>query len=322
KMLADSRLATAIYSTVMPGVMGWRLRQFSDYLFHSPNFFLPPTSGPAVATFHDLSVFDHPEFHPLTRVDFMRRAIPRTLRRTSGLIADSAFTRQRIIEHFNWPEDRVHTVLLGVDVEQFAPLGADEACETLAKLGLQRNGYSLCLSTIEPRKNLDRLIAAYRELPASLRDACPLVIAGDRGWHSEQTHDLIRRCEQEGWLRYLGYLPQDLLPGLLAGCALFVFPSLYEGFGLPVLEAMASGAAVLSADIAPVREFAGDTIRYFDPLDTDSIRSGLLGALDDTGWRQSAGLAAHEQAAGFSWSESVQKLIDIYRQYSPAGDAG
>ena len=318
QILAGSRIATAAYGAVMPLVMGRRLRHHADFLFHSPNFFLPPTSGPAVATFHDLSIFDHPEFHPPTRVSFMRRAVPQSLRRTRALIADSEFTRQRIIERFDWPQEKVHTVPLGVDTGQFRPRGPDETADTLNELGLTRGSYTLCLSTIEPRKNLDRLILAYRELPAALRGACPLVIAGDKGWHSEQTHALLKRSEGEGWLRYLGYLPQNLLPDVLAGCALFVFPSLYEGFGLPVLEAMASGAPVLASDISPVREFAGESIRYFQPNETEAISSALQCALDDAEWRQSAGYFASQRAKGFAWSRSVHQLIDIYATYAPS----
>lgn len=319
KVLASSGLATAAYGMLMPAATRWRLRKHRDYLFHSPNFFLPSCPGPALATFHDLSTLDCPDFHPDVRIAFMRREIPKALRRATALIADSEFTRQRIIDHFKWPEDRVHKVLLGVDHNQYAPSDFLLKKQILKKLTLHSNSYVLCVSTIEPRKNLDRLIHAYGRLPDSVRADCPLVIVGHTGWHSDQTHTLMQACSEAGWLHYLGYLPQEQLPVLLSGCALFVFPSLYEGFGLPVLEAMASAVPVIASDIAPVREFAGNVIRYFDPYDTESITNGLQKALDDSQWRRLAGGQSRQQSLQFTWAKTVRQLIKVYECF-PAGE--
>lgn len=316
KVMANSRLVTTAYGALMPTVARWRLRKYRDYLFHSPNFFLPPCPGRAVATFHDLSIYDHPEFHPDARVAFMHSELPRALRRADALITVSEFTRQRIIDHFGWPHDRIHTVLSGVDHSQYAAVDPVQASKTLDTLGIKAKNYTLCVSTIEPRKNLEQLIRAYGRLPDSMRKACPLVIVGDRGWRSEQTHALIKSCAKAGWLHYYGYLPQKQLPAVLANCALFVFPSLYEGFGLPVLEAMASGVPVLSSDIAPVREFAGTTIRYFDPHDEESITASLHSALNDSQWRQAAGEQARRQSQEFTWTKTVEQLIQIYARYA------
>ena len=316
EVLANSRLGVTAYSALMPGLMRWRLRKYQGFLFHSPNFILPPSRGPALATFHDLSIYDHPEFHPQTRVLFMRREIQKALSRASALFAVSEFTRQSIIEQFNWPEDRVHTVLLGVDHDHYAPVQPEKSAQVLSGLGLKAKNYTLCVSTIEPRKNLDQLIRAYSRLPKSIRQACPLVIVGARGWRSEQTHALIKSCAEAGWLHYFGYLPQEQLPAVLANCALFVFPSLYEGFGLPVLEAMASGVPVLSSDISPVREFAGTTIRYFDPHDGESITTSLQSALDDSEWRRVSAEQARRQSQEFTWSKTVQQLLQAYSRYA------
>ena len=312
KLLANSRLMTATYAQVMPRLQGRRLRRHPEYLFHSPGFFLPPFPGRSVATFHDLSFLEHPEFHPPARVAMLKKEIPKTLRRADLLIAVSDFTRQRVIELLEWPADRVVTVLQGVGPE-FGVGSAEQHRASVAGLGLRPNGYVLCVSTIEPRKNLDRLIAAYRMLPDSMRKAYPLVLVGDYGWRSEATHTSIQHGIQAGWLRYFGYLPGGQLPALMANCALFVYPSIYEGFGLPVIEAMASGAPVLASDIPPIREFAADAIRYFDPLETEQIADCLQHALNDSKWLASAGRRARDQAAQYSWEATVEQTLRAYQ---------
>ena len=312
KLLAGSRIATTAYTMLMPALMRWQLRQRRECLFHSPNFFLPPFPGAAISTFHDLSIYDHPEFHPQARVSFMRREIPKALRRARMLIAVSEFTRRQIIERFDWPEERIVTVLQGVDSD----FGLEESvnhASILENLGLQPKGYTLCVSTIEPRKNLDRLINAYRVLPPSLRNDFPLVLVGEQGWRSEHTHLLIKQGVKDGWLHYHGYLPETQLRLVMRNCALFTFASVYEGFGLPVLEAMKSGRPVLSADLPPVKEFARDTIRYFDPYNIEEITAALQAGLEDQSWRESSGQLARKQADNFTWKETVKQTISAYR---------
>mgnify|MGYP005854635761 CR=1 FL=1 len=312
KLLAGSRLMTAAYTQVMPRLQGRRLRRHPEYLFHSPGFFLPPFAGRSVATFHDLSFLEHPEFHPPARVAMLKKEIPKTLRRADLLIAVSEFTRQQIIQRLDWPAERVVTVLQGVGPE-FGAGSAEQQRATVAGLGLRPNGYVLCVSTIEPRKNLDRLIEAYRMLPDSIRNAYPLVLVGDHGWRSEATHTSIQHGIQAGWLHYFGYLPAGQLPAVMANCALFVYPSIYEGFGLPVIEAMASGAAVLSSDIPPVREFAAEAIRYFDPLETEQIGDCLQNALNDSNWLATAGRRARDQVAQYTWQATIEQTVRAYR---------
>lgn len=310
--LALSPIAVKMYAQVVPKISGWRLRPYGDWVFYSPNFILPPVTGKAVATFHDLSVYDHPEFHPASRVAFMRHEIPKTLTRADILIADSEFTRQRIIEHLNWPEDRVFTVPLGVHHKEFRCINSQRVSAVLDQLGLAKGHYGLCVSTIEPRKNIDRLLLAYSQLPISLRQSCPLVLVGDRGWRSERTHERIKQACAEGWMRYLGYLPETDLRALMVGCGVFIFPSLYEGFGLPVLEAMASGVPILASDLPPIREFAGDSVRYMDPLDVDAMAVALEPAVNDHQWRSNAGEEAERHAEERSWSKVVSTTLKLF----------
>jgi alpha-1,3-rhamnosyl/mannosyltransferase len=177
RRLARSPLAVRAYSRVSPLLYWYRLRHHRDYLFHSPNYFLPPFPGPAVATFHDLSVFRYPQFHPPARVELMRREIPKTLRRAAYLITDSEAIRREVIEFFSWPAERVTAVPLGVDAA-FRPRAEAEVLPVVGRYGLTPGAYSLCVATIEPRKNIDNLLEAYARLPVTLRDRYPLVLAG------------------------------------------------------------------------------------------------------------------------------------------------
>ena len=318
--LADSRVAVRLYHELMPYVTRWRLRGESQALFHSPSYFLPPFSGLSVATVHDLSHVLYPEFHPVARVDYMNLAFPQSLRRANHLITDAESVRQELIQQLGWPADRVTSVPLGVDAA-FRPHTTEELQPAMQRLGLRSDGYSLCVGTIEPRKNIDRLLTAYETLPVPLRRKFPLVLAGARGWRSIKTHARMVRAESAGWLRYLDFVSQDDLPKLFAGARLFVYPSLYEGFGLPVLEAMASGTPVIASNVPSLLEVVGRAARVVDPLDVSSIGAALEEVLEDGNWRTGASLAGLVRAASFTWAECVNRTVAVY-QNMMAGSPG
>jgi alpha-1,3-rhamnosyl/mannosyltransferase len=207
----------------------------------------------------------------------------------------------------------VTAVPLGVGAE-FRPHTAAELRPLMTKLKLDVAGYSLCVATIEPRKNVDRLLSAYEALPPALRRRFPLVLAGAAGWRSAETHARIVRAQSEDWLRYLGFVSQDELPRLYAGARLFVYPSLYEGFGLPVLEAMASGTPVITSNVSSLPEVVGGAARLVEPQDVDSIRAALEDVLQDDDWRGAASAAGLVRAASFTWSECVDRTVSVYKK--------
>jgi len=307
------RLARFAYRLLTPQLLRRRLRAFSDHLFHGPNFCLPPCSGPAIATIHDLSVFRFPQFHPPERVEFMRREIPLSLKRASLLITDSEFVRQEIIEFFGWPADRVRAVPLGVP-EDFRLRGVEEVAAVLAKFGLGYGGYAFCVATIEPRKNIDALLSAYEALPQALRNRYPLVLAGDRGWNSESIHRHIEQAQRQGWLHYLGYVSEVELPLLYSGARGFVFPSLYEGFRLPVLEAMASGLPVLCSNCSSLPEVASGAALLVEPEDVRAMTEGIRVLLEDEKWRSAAAKRALAAAALYSWENTARNTVEVYRK--------
>lgn len=304
-----------LYSAVMPEVFRWRLKRYADHLFHATNFTLPPFDGPAVSTVHDLSTLLYPQFHPEARVAFMNTELPKTLQRATHLITPSQYIRQEVIDQLGWPSDKVTATHLGVD-PRFRPQTADSLAPALAPYDLTPGRYCLCVATLEPRKNIAALIQAHAALPAELRLRYPLILAGSSGWNSEALHQQIRRASGPS-LRYLDYVPQADLPALYAGARLFAFPSLYEGFGLPVIEAMASGVPVLTSRCSSLTEVAGNAAWLVNPLDTDQIRDGLSQALQDEPWRRQAVAAGLAQASGMTWADCVQKTRQVYERLSP-----
>ena len=311
--LAANRTAVRVYQALIPQLARWQLRGESQAIFHSPNYLVPPFPGKTVNTVHDLSHVLYPEFHPQARVDFMNLAFEDSLRHTTHVITDTETVRQEFIQHFGWAAERVTAIGLGMDAA-FHPRSDAELAPVLAKHGLAPRQYTLCVGTIEPRKNTLRLLQAYEQLDPALRRACPLVLAGGKGWKSDDVHRRMEQATQQGWLHYLSYVEQADLPLLYAGARLFAYPSLYEGFGLPIVEAMASGTPVLTSDASCMPEVAGGAAALVNPLDVDAIRQALEQHLSDEDWLTQARAQGLRRAASYSWQRCAMQTLDVYRQ--------
>jgi glycosyltransferase involved in cell wall biosynthesis len=280
-------------------------------IFHAPNYFLPLYAEQGVVTVHDLSVFRFPETHPIERIKQFEKLFFQTLRIATHLITDSEVTRNEVIDYFDWPSERITTVHLGVS-SRFAPQSAEDLTPVLSRVGLRYGEYTLCVSTIEPRKRIDALLDAYIRLPFKLRAACPLVLVGGRGWRSESLHKRINSAQCAGWLRYLGFVPEAYLPAIYAGARIFVYPSVYEGFGLPVAEAMASGVPVVTSDRSCLPEVAGGAARLVNPDDIDALTAGLEEGLGDLVWREKAVVWGLQVAARYDWAKCIEKTVAVY----------
>lgn len=306
-------LALHLYNFARGQIFRWQARNLKDYLLHIPNYILIPFPGPVVATVHDLSYLHYPQHHPRERIAFMERQMPRTLAQAAMIIADSEFVRRELIELLGISAARIQTVPLGVE-ESFHPYSLAERALVLTRYDLAHLPYLLVVATLEPRKNLPRLVDAYSRLPDALRRRHPLVIVGTRGWLTEELERRLEPLERGGQIKRLGYIPQEDLPLLYAGAWAFAFPSLYEGFGLPLLEAMRSGVPVLTANRSSLPEVAGDAAILVDPEDVDTISAGLERLLTDEAWRGLAVERGLRQAQPFSWSRCVENTIGVYQQ--------
>lgn len=259
-------------------------------MLHCPTFRAPVRSSvPLVVTIHDLAVLRHPETFNLWTRRYSRLLLPHVVRAAERLIAVSEFTAQELVDLLGVREEKIRVVPNGVG-EPFSPRG--ETAE---------GDYVLAVSTLEPRKNLERLIEGFRR--AGL-NGCELRVVGARGWGDV---DLESGAED---VRWLGRVSDEELARLYRGAQCTAYVSLYEGFGLPVLEAMACGTAVVAADLAPVREFGRGVVRV-DPLDAEAIAAGLTDALAR---RDELGREGLEAAAAYEWGRVARETVDVYRE--------
>lgn len=282
-------------------------------VFHGPNFFLPACAEAGVATVHDLSVFKYPETHPLERIRHFEREFTDSMARAAHLVTDSEATRLEVMDFLGWPAEKITAVPLGVS-SQFAPASADSLAPFLAKYGLTFKRYALCVSTLEPRKKIANLLQAYECLPRQMREQNPLVLVGGAGWLSETLHQKIDRLAAQGWLRYLGFVPEADLPALYAGAQAFVYPSIYEGFGLPVLEAMASGVPVVASKFTSLPEVTQGAALLVDPDDIDALTQGIHKSICDEPWRENACKVGLAIAQSYTWSRCVDRTVDVYKK--------
>jgi glycosyltransferase involved in cell wall biosynthesis len=295
-------------------------RSRADVL-HSPHYTMPLAAGvPVVTTLHDATFFTHPDVHLAVKRHFFRTWTRISLRRARRCVTPSAATRDELVRVAGARADRVDVAHLGVDAARFHVPSDAERAAVRAHLGLTGR-YVAFLGTIEPRKNAANLVRGWVQAVAGTDDPPALVLAGGRGWDDE-----IDRAAAEvpAGLTLLrpGYLPLDLLAGLLGDAEVVAYPSLGEGFGLPVLEAMACGAAVLTTRRLSLPEVGGDAVAYTEP-DAPAIAAALSGLLADPARRQELGEAARARAAGFDWRSCARAHLASYAAAAaePAGAA-
>ena len=312
--------ALELYSSLRDVLFRAHTRKLQGFLLHTPNYILMPFDGPTVTTVHDLSAFNYPETHPPERVRFLEKHLPRTLARADRVLTDSQFIADEIHAKLGVSRDKLRVVALGVD-RKYRPHSEAELAAAMTRHALHAGAYLLVVATQEPRKNLIRLAHAYAALPAALRQRHPLVIVGARGWLNSDLEKVLAPLEANGSARRLGYVSEEDLPLIYAGARAFAFPSLYEGFGLPVLEALASGIPVLTSNVSSLPEICDGIALCVDPTDPQPLCEGLEKLLDDEAWRRDSAARGLVHAAKFPWSRCVDATVAVYREMADVGSS-
>lgn len=266
-----------------------------------------------VVTVHDLGYRHFPSDHPRLSRWYRVWSTRFSVRGASRIIAVSEATRRDLIELEGVAAERIRVVHHGVDPALEPVKDSAQQAAVRAHYGLPER-YFLFLGTVQPRKNLARLIEAYQRLAIASADLPALALAGEVGWLAEP---ILRQANQPALcerVRLLGYVPRQDLAPLLSGCLAFVFPSLYEGFGMPVLEAMACGAPVLASNTSSLPEVAGEAALLVDPLDVGALADGLKRLAQDAALREE--LAAHGivRASHFSWDRAARETLAVLRE--------
>ena len=316
-------LAPALRGRILNQFRHWGRAAFATYfrqtctrrhydLYHEPNFIPLPSDLPTVATLHDLSVLLHPEWHPADRVAYFERQFHRGLQRCQHFLAISEWARQEIIRTLGIPPDRITRTYMGIR-PGLGPLPPEQVAVELRQLGLPPQ-YLLYLGTIEPRKNLLRLLRAYCALPASIRNQWPLLLVGGWGWNTGEVADYLHREARHRGVIHLGYVADAHLATLYNGARALVFPSLYEGFGLPPVEMMACGGAVLASTAGAVRETVGVRAHLIVPEDEDGWRTAMARVVQDDDWWRTLRLGVRNVAQPFTWEACAAETLKVYQK--------
>lgn len=278
-------------------------------IFHATNQIRRPPRRPRwTATLHDLTCWTHPEMHTPGNIQADREFAEFVLKKAHRLIAVSENTRQDALRHLKLRPEQVVTIHSGVD-EAYFTVSSDEVKRVRLAHELSKP-YVLTVGTIEPRKNIDRLLDAWRSLPAVYREQFDLVFAGPAGWAGAGTVERLRTQNQG--VRWLGYVTEPDLPALTHGAELLAYPSLYEGFGFPVAQALAAGTAVLTSNRSSLPEVAGPGAWLVDPLSVEEIAAALRCLLDSPGERERLARLGQAHARSFRWDRCARQSLDFF----------
>lgn len=281
-------------------------------LYHGPNFMLPANVEGGIITVHDLSVYKFPEMHPPERIAHFERDFARSLDQAWHVITDTQQVRQELMEFSGLDPSRITAVHLGVNAAYRPDRKADGSVD-YRSYGIEPGEYILLVATFEPRKRIEAALNAFHLLPDALKKRYPLVLAGAKGWQNDALHEIMARDEAKGYIRFLGFVPESDLPGIYSGARLFLYPSIYEGFGLPPIEAMASGVPVIVSDRSCLPEVTRGAAMMIDPDDIDGFASAIAKGLEDESWRAAAidhGLAV---ATVYNWADCADNTAKVYK---------
>jgi glycosyltransferase involved in cell wall biosynthesis len=286
------------------------LAVFGLDVFHMSNIFVrnPPTNTRRTVTLHDMTCWLVPEFHTPANVAASKHFAERVARRVDGLIAVSESTRNDAVRLLDLKPDRIQVIYSGV-AEAFFQVTEADVTAARARQKLARP-YVLYVGTIEPRKNLDTLLDAWQQLAPSLREEYELILAGPVGWGNAS---VVPRAQALCGVRYISYVPEADLAGITAGATAFAYPSLYEGFGFPVAQALAAGVPVLTSNVSSMPEVTGPAAVLIDPRSAGEVAAGLEKLLSSPSMREKLSREGRLRAERFRWEECARKSLAFFQ---------
>lgn len=301
----------------MPGfnAMVYRLRdrQFQSYiqitkplLYHETNYVpFHFESGPTLMTLFDLSFVRHPEWHPIDRVRFYEKYCLKQLHRATAIFTISEFSKTEIVHMLNISPSKIYVTYPGVQ----------KSSEVKRKTSMNLpERYILYVGNIEPRKNLSTLLDSYSSLPKTIKNKYALVIGGAKGWITRSFEKKLHYLQKKERIVLAGYVSQDYLPDLYKGASLFVYPSFYEGFGLPVIEAMTYGVPIIASNVASLPEVVGDAGMLFNPYDSHDLKERIVKVLEDPKIGKALSEKGLQRAKRYSWQKCAEETVVVYRK--------
>lgn len=288
------------------------VRRAAYSLFHGTNYCVPLWNRcPTVLTIHDLTVYLYPETFQQQVLQRSRRRLPTMARAATMIITPSEQVRREVCERLQVKPEKIVAIPEAAR-ETFRPMEERQASDALQRLGVE-DEFVLFVGTIEPRKNLITLARAFERVLKATALRPQLVIAGGHGWQSDEFYSYVKQSDFGERIRFTGYVTDEDLRALYSSCRVCVYPSLYEGFGLPPLEAMACGAPVVTSRVASIVETVGTAARLFEPTDVDALAQALIDLLQSEAERKHFSAAGKMRAAQFTWEQTALTTLDVYR---------
>ena len=283
-------------------------------IFHGPNYFVPPSKqSKKVVTVHDLTF----EFFPETMIGrdaaYYKKYVPMSMQKADHILTISNSSKKDLIERFKVPADKISVTYMAAG-SNFAPISNKDVIKPVLKKYKLPSNFLLTVCTLEPRKNLVTLVKAMSALRKNKKNEQKLIVVGGSGWKNDELFKQISELGLENDIIFPGYIGQEDLPALYNACSLFLFPSLYEGFGIPPLEALSCGTACICSNSSSLPEVVGDGAILIDPVNADEWVEQIEFLLDNPSKIDELGKRGMEQAKKFSWGKTAQETLAVYKK--------